>query len=521
VFVSGILGVRRGPPLPCLLLCALCLIAPARGAGAAPDEAHTPLELAPSNVGEILIAGSSSSDSSRKKKRRKKRRRSSDKKRYFFEEDPWEEYQAGGHCLYGTNGELLHSPDGRPCAPTDQADAPQPPASTGSETKLQPSAPRGRDACVAGNCRNGFGTYNWSDGSRYTGGFRDGKLHGQGTLIYSDGGSYAGQWKDGKRHGYGSAAYASGRSQTGLWEDGRFVGAAPANAAPSPRAHARRSIRWPDLSRAARHTGGGAKDAALIVGLEHYAHVPEIARASDNAAAWFQYFVRTRDVPVENVILLLDEDATREEILYAAERVAAQAPRGGTLWFVFIGHGAPSRSGEDGLLVGFDAQQKARSLEARSLARSELLVALERSRAGHIQVLLDACFSGRSGSGEPLIAGLQPLVVTTEGATDDPRTTLFTAARGNQYAGSLPGAGRPAFSYLALGGLRGWADDDDDGRVTNGELHDYVSRAMRALVRDRRQQPTLDGPDDFFIARSAREEGPDLADLVLESARTD
>jgi hypothetical protein len=112
-------------------------------------------------------------------------------------------------------------------------------------------------------------------------------------------------------------------------------------------------------------------------------------------------------------------------------------------------------------------------------------------------------------------------VVTTEGATDDPRTTLFTAARGNEYAGPLPGAGRPAFSYLALGGLRGWADDDGDGRVTNGELHTYVSRVMRALVRDRRQQPTLDGPDNLPIARSAREQGPDLADLVLDSARTD
>jgi hypothetical protein len=510
--------VRNGPRLSCLLLCALALLVPTPSGSVGPEDARAPLEIAPSNVGELLIAGSSSS-SSRKKKRRKKKRRPKEKKRDFYEEDPWEEYQTGGHCLYGTNGELLHSPDGRPCAPKEQAGSPQPPASTGSKAKPAPSAQRGRDTCIAGNCRNGFGTYSWSDGSRYTGGFRNGQLHGQGTLIYSDGGSYAGQWKDGKRHGYGSAAYASGRSQTGLWEDGRFVGAAPASAAPAARARAPRTIRWPDLSRAAQRTGGGAKDAAVIVGLERYAHVPQIPRASDNAAAWFQYFVRTREIPIENVTLLLDEDGTREEILYAAERAAGQARRGGSLWFVFIGHGAPAKGGEDGLLVGFDAQQKARSLAARSLERSELLATLERTKASHIQVLLDACFSGRSGSGEPLIAGLQPLVITTEGITDDPRTTLFTAARGNEYAGPLPGAGRPAFSYLALGGLRGWADDDDDGRVTNRELHTYVSRVMRALVRDRQQQPTFDGRNDLAIARSARERGPDLADLVLESAR--
>ena len=69
----------------------------------------------------------------------------------------------------------------------------------------------------------------------------------------------------------------------------------------------------------------------------------------------------------------------------------------------------------------------------------------------------------------------------------DPRTTLFTAARNDEFAGPLPGADRPAFSYLALGGLRGWADEDDNGRVTAGELHTYVRTALQALVRDRRQ----------------------------------
>ncbi|HEY5656272.1 MAG TPA: caspase family protein [Myxococcota bacterium] len=517
--MSGTTNPRRRPPLPLLLLCLSSLLGLGSAAGSPAGEPSPSAALAPGAVPTIEVAEALSSSSSKKK--RKKKRRPAERKRYFFDEDPWEEYQEGGHCLYGTNGELLHSPDGRPCSPTGQADTPPAPAGTGSEPAPRPSVPRGREACVAGNCRSGFGTYSWADGSRYTGGFRDGKLHGQGTLIYSDGGSYAGEWKDGKRHGYGRAAYASGRSQTGLWDEGQFAGAAPADAAPASRGYAGGGIRWPDLSRAAPQTGGGARDAALIVGLEHYAHVPEIPRASDNAAAWFQYFVRTRGVPVEHVTLLLDEDGTREEVLYALERAAAQARRGGTLWFVFIGHGAPSRVDGDGLLVGFDAQQKVRSLEARSLPRSELLAALERSRASRIQVLLDACFSGRSGNGDPLIAGLQPLVITHAGASDDPRTSLFTAARGDEYAGPLPGAGRPAFSYLALGGLRGWADADGDGRVTNGELHGYVSRVMQALVRDRHQQPTLEGPMDLAIARSAREEGPDLADLVLESARTD
>jgi len=440
------------------------------------------------------------------------------RREYRWDEDPWESYQEGGHCLYGTNGELLHAPDGRPCAPPHSprdADLPASPA---------PTAPRGserwgRDACVAGSCEDAFGTYSWADGSRYTGEFRGGKPHGEGTLLYSDGGSYAGQWADGSRSGYGTAVYANGSTQSGRWERGRFLGAAsPAERAKRGRMR-RRPVRWPDLTQPARRVGGGGKDAAVIVGLERYAHVSEIARARDNAAAWFQYFVRTRDVPVEHVTLLLDEDGTREEIEDAVARAAKLARRGGTLWFVFIGHGAPARDGQDGLLVGFDAQQKARSLAARSLPRSELLASLESTRASSIQVFLDACFSGRSGSGEPLVAGLQPLVVATSVATSDRRTSLFTAARGDEFAGPLPGAARPAFSYLALGGLRGWADGDADGRVTSGELHDYISRAIQVTVQGRRQRPTLLGDRERPLGRSAREKGPDLADLVLDTAR--
>jgi hypothetical protein len=97
--------------------------------------------------------------------------------------------------------------------------------------------------------------------------------------------------------------------------------------------------------------------------------------------------------------------------------------------------------------------------------------------------------------------------------------TLLTAAASNEYAGPLPGASRPAFSYLALGGLRGWADGDRDGRITSGELHGYLTQTMRALVRDRRQRPTLVGEDDRRIVESSREKGPDIARFVVDTSR--
>jgi hypothetical protein len=372
--------------------------------------------------------------------------------------------------------------------------------------------------CAVGDCRDGRGSYRWSNGSSYTGSFRNFKQHGQGTLVYANGASYVGGWKDGRRHGYGSYTELDGRQHVGGWKNGRYTG--PLEAPALEAALTGGGLGWPDLSQPAPAVGGGDGDAAVIVGLQDYSGIADIEGAAENATAWYEYLASTRGVPSERIELLIDEDATREDMRRAAEASARQVGEGGTLWFVFIGHGALARDGKDGLLVGFDAQQQARSIEARSLRRGDLLAVLESSPASSIQVYLDACFSGRSGGGEPLVEGLQPLVVTELEAASDVRTTLLTAARGDEYAGPLPGTRRPAFSYLALGGLRGWADDSGDGLVTALELQSYVEKAIRMLVRDRKQRPALVGSPAAELARSSREPGPDLSKLVLTLSRS-
>ena len=47
------------------------------------------------------------------------------------------------------------------------------------------------------------GTALYPGGSKYVGGFKDNKPHGQGTFVYSDGSQYFGEWSDGKNNGNG------------------------------------------------------------------------------------------------------------------------------------------------------------------------------------------------------------------------------------------------------------------------------------------------------------------------------
>ncbi|MFI5362796.1 MAG: SUMF1/EgtB/PvdO family nonheme iron enzyme [Elusimicrobiota bacterium] len=280
-------------------------------------------------------------------------------------------------------------------------------------------------------------------------------------------------------------------------------------------APARGQEAWPDLRSPARAIGGGDHDAAVIVGVEDYAFVPPVPGAEANAKAWYDYLTKTRSAAPGNVKLLLGNDAAREDMLAAAQKAAAKAGPDGTLWFVFIGHGAPSSDGKDGLLVAFDAQQKAESLQTHSLRRGELLKALRASKAAKIVVLVDACFSGRGPDGASIAPGLQPLVTVASFGAVDSRMVVMTAAKGDQFAGGLPGAQRPAFSYLVLGGLRGWAGQ---AQVTAGDLWHYASDALDATLTGRNQTPDLIGREALLFGATPGEKGPDLAALAKATA---
>lgn len=391
-----------------------------------------------------------------------------------------------------------------------------PPHSSPASGNRDPGPPASlaptRIGCIQGSCRTGQGSYLWPDGSRYIGDFVGGQQHGRGLLILPDGSSFEGGWRGGRKHGAGVVTHPDGLVERGEWRDGRFLGGSSSGGLPQS---------WPDLSKPLlRDVGGGERDAAVVIGLSRYAHVPPLTGATDNAADWYGYLVRARGIPQDRVALLLDEDATATEMRHAAEQAARSVKAGGTLWFVFAGHGAPARAAGDGLLVAWDAPGNARGIEARSLRVSELLATLLASRADEVQVLLDTGFSGRTAGGHLLASDLQPRPVDLAAVTAEPRLVVMSAARGNEAPGLLPGASRPAFGYLALGGLRGWADEDRDGLVTAGELQAWVARTMRALAPPgRAQRPGLVGDRLRTLADSGREDAPDLARLGVDTAR--
>jgi len=277
---------------------------------------------------------------------------------------------------------------------------------------------------------------------------------------------------------------------------------------------------WPELGPLQR-ADLGKDDVVLIAGVGRPFVLPPVPGATELATEWYRFFVDGRGVPVENAVLLRDADVTKENLITEAQRLRAlkkkAGKRTGTYWLVFIGHGAPASSGQDGLLLGVDVQPTIRSIADRGLPQQALLDAAGGS-ADDVVAIFDACFTGvrSDGSGAPLVPGAQATLPAKRVAP--PRSTTILQAS-EAVAGPLPGHDRPAFSYLLLGALRGWADDDGDGIVRVKDAFAYVKKTLTIAVRSRNQTPTMVGDGDVIAARDVREEGPLLQDAIAGTQR--
>jgi hypothetical protein len=281
------------------------------------------------------------------------------------------------------------------------------------------------------------------------------------------------------------------------------------------------STAWPSLSEAPPPVQNPAlRDAALIVAIEDYQNVDDIPGAQANAADWVRFLTKSQGVPDTNAHLLWNYEATREEILEDARAAVEKVSPGGRLWFVFIGHGAPKRTGDDAWLIGADVRPTPDSVEDRSVAQSELMAILESKEGVTPIVVLDACFNGKTSTGTRVMeAGLQDLVFVDLKAGS--RSIVLSASKKDEYAGSLPGLSRPAFSYLLLGAMRGWGDTNKDGNVTVNEAVSYSRDALQILLQGRRSQtPEVVGGigADNLLAVSAGETGPDLTEMRMRGA---
>lgn len=233
---------------------------------------------------------------------------------------------------------------------------------------------------------------------------------------------------------------------------------------------------------------------AVIIGNRTYRRAPNVAYAANDAAAMRLYAERALGIRPGNVLYLEDATLSDMKVLFGDQgvpngRLHDLVKPGVTEVFVFYsGHGAPDPVANRAYLMPTDGDANRLSLTGMPLdILYENLAALG---AAHVTVVLDACFSGGTGTGEMLITQASPIGIRVT----DPSlrfaasggATIIAAAEGQQLA-NWYAEQHGLLTWFFLRGLQGAADRDRDGSVTAGEMHASLRDPANGLPYEARR----------------------------------
>ena len=245
---------------------------------------------------------------------------------------------------------------------------------------------------------------------------------------------------------------------------------------------------------------------AVIVANSRYADpVPDVRWADRDAAAMRRFAIDVLGYREGNVFVLEDATLSQMTAMFGSRdtpngRLHKRVRKDESDVLVFYsGHGFPAQ--KHGVLLPADADALAPA--ASGYPVDLLLANLEALPARSVTVLLDACFSGRQGTGVLIPGAKASFGVEPVPPPKRSRMTVLTAAQGSEYAVWDDEAQHGLFTEYLLRGLYGAADASGDKRVTAVELETFLARDMSyraSSVHNTFQTPQLTGDADRVLA---------------------
>jgi len=228
-------------------------------------------------------------------------------------------------------------------------------------------------------------------------------------------------------------------------------------------------------------TTGYEKSWAIVIGIDDYASWPKLEYASRDAQAIADTLTGQFGFPSSQVIVLKNQQATRNNILAAFhDRLADDRTQKNDRVFVFFaGHGATRRlaSGRDlGYIIPVDSNPDEFATDA--IAMTDVQNIAESLQAKHVLFVMDACYSGLGLTR----GGTSSSAFLRENARRTARQMLTAGGADQQVADSGPN-GHSVFTWVLLQALSGKGDLNGDGLITGTELAAYVAPAVSAVSR--------------------------------------
>jgi cytochrome c-type biogenesis protein CcmH/NrfG len=242
---------------------------------------------------------------------------------------------------------------------------------------------------------------------------------------------------------------------------------------------------------------------AIVIGVESYQYVSDATYAYNDAEVFREYLADTMGFSKAKVKIITNRQASLAEFnkLLSPNGWLARNVNPGKSEIViyFSGHGIPDLKTKQTGLLPFDVDPN----YSIGFRLSELYASLGNLNAKSVSVFLDACFTGENRERRMLLADARGIVVVPSEKSLPNNLTVLSAASGGQFSGALKEKEHGLFTYYVLKGLGGDADDNQDKKLTIGELGEYVQVKVKeqAAIEGREQIPELQGDTEKVLVQ--------------------
>lgn len=244
---------------------------------------------------------------------------------------------------------------------------------------------------------------------------------------------------------------------------------------------------------------------AVVVGISDYQspEIPDLKYAHRDAEAFAEWLKSPAggSVPGDNVRLLLDENATKNAIIYALYDWLDSCKSGDMCIFYFSGHGDVEnklRRLQPGFLLAHDSPPKVYATNALDLATLQQV--FNELTINQVRTLLitDACHSGKLSGSD--YGGTQATALALQQQFSNATRIMSCQPDEVSLEGEQWGGGRGLFSFHLVEGLIGLADTDTDKEVSLFEIRRYLEDRVPTEAAPQRQMPLALGDLHLRVA---------------------
>jgi hypothetical protein len=234
---------------------------------------------------------------------------------------------------------------------------------------------------------------------------------------------------------------------------------------------------------------------AVVVGVASYNHISSLNYTDDDAYKVYAFFKSPEGgaLPDEQISILIDEDATRQNIVNTLIDTYSNATEDDVIIFFFSGHG------DDGAFISheYDGTIEDENGNYKGfLLHKELVDVFNNCPARFKYIIADACHSGslvnkgaKSLATDAMDNYYQAFNQSTGGLV------IMLSSMGDEVSTETAGLRQGIFSYNLIQGMKGNADYNKDKIVSVVELFDYVQKNVKEYTNNR-QNPVISGDYD-------------------------